>query len=146
MPKGEGNLKKVMLKAFLRTLQTMRDLSPTVWDTLLVKALSPEADNVQKQTQTCAEKVRQEGRGHTRGPPFVWAHLGLIKAVPQRGNAVGARTAQGIAACWARLEPLQPAQICDEVSFCRLDRTYKADVKRITPNIVSPELQFPSFS
>ena len=33
----------------------------TVWDTLLVKASSPEADSMQKQMQ------RQEGRGHTRG-------------------------------------------------------------------------------
>ena len=30
-------------------------------------------------------------------------------------------------------------QICDEVRFCRLDKTYKADIKRITLNIVSPE-------
>ena len=26
---------------------------------------NPEADNMQKQTQTCAENVRQEGKGHT---------------------------------------------------------------------------------
>ena len=39
----------------------------------------------------------------------------------------------------ARLEPLLPTQICDEVRFCRLDKTYKADVKRVTLNIVSPE-------
>ena len=30
-------------------------------------------------------------------------------------------------------------QICDEVRFCRLDKTYKADIKRVTLNIVSPE-------
>ena len=33
-------------------------------------------------------------------------------------------------------------QICDEVRFCRLDKTYKADIKRITLNIVSPEKRF----
>ena len=44
----------------------MRDLSSTVWDTLLIKASSSEADNKPKWTQTCAEKVRQEGRGHSR--------------------------------------------------------------------------------
>ena len=43
----------------------MRDLSSTVWDTLLIKASSLEADNMQKQTQTYAEKVRQEARGQT---------------------------------------------------------------------------------
>ena len=49
-----------MLKAILKTHQTMRDLSSTVWDTLLIKASSPEADNMQKQMQTYAEQVRQE--------------------------------------------------------------------------------------
>ena len=62
-----------MLKAILETHQTMRDLSSAGWDTLLIKASSPDADNVQKLTQTCAAKVRQEEKGHTRGPPFVWA-------------------------------------------------------------------------
>ena len=90
--------------------QTTRELTSTVWDTLLVKASSPEADNVQKQTQTYAEKERQEGRGHTRGPPFVWAYLGLVKSLHQRGTTVGARTAQGVARYWAQLEPLSPAQ------------------------------------
>ena len=143
-PKGDGkveqkSLNKIMLKAILKTHQTMRDLSSTVWDTLLIKASSPEADIMQKQTQIYAEKVRQEGRGHTRGPPFVWAYLGLVKSLQQRGNAVGARTAQGMATHWARLEPLSPMQICDEVRCCRLDKTYKADIKRVTLNIVSPE-------
>ena len=54
-------------------------------------------------------------------------------------NEVGTRTAQGIASCWARLEPLLPNQICGRVRFCGLDKTYTADVKRITLNIVSPE-------
>ena len=110
-----------------------------MWDTLLIKASSPEADNMQKQTQIHTEKVRQEGRGHTRGPPFVWAHLGLVRPLHQRCNAVGARTAQGTATYWARLEPLSPMQICDEVRFCRLDKTYKADIKRVTLYMVSRE-------
>ena len=104
--KGEGKVaeqksfNKIMLKAILKTHQTMRDLSSTVWDTLLIKATSPEAHNMQKQTQTFAEKVRQEEKGHTRGPPFVWCgHTWAlsIKSLQQRSNAVGARTAQGIA-------------------------------------------------
>ena len=49
------------------------------------------------------------------------------------------RTAQGLSTYWARLELLLPNQICDEVRFCSLDKTYKADIKRITLNIVSPQ-------
>ena len=95
-----------MLKVILKTHQTMRDLSSTVWDTLLIKASSPEADSMQKETQTFAEKVRQEGRGHTRGLPFVWAYLDLIKSLQQRGNTVGTRTAQGLSTYWALSETL----------------------------------------
>ena len=62
-----------------------------------------------------------------------------IKSLQLRGNTVGTRTAQGSTTYWARLEPLLPNQIFDEVRFCRLDKTYKADIKRITLNIVSPE-------
>ena len=63
-PKADGKLEqkspnKIMLKAILETRQTMRDLSST--------GQFPD----QKQTQTYAEKVRQEERGHTRGTPFV---------------------------------------------------------------------------
>ena len=52
---------------------------------------------------------------------------------------MGTRTAQGIVSHWARLEHRLPTQMCDEVRFCRLDIKYKADVKKITLNIVSPE-------
>ena len=52
---------------------------------------------------------------------------------------MGTRTAQGTATYWARLEPLSLNQMYDEVRFCRLDKTYKADIKRITLNIVFPE-------
>ena len=141
-PKGDGkveqkSLNKIMLKAILKTHQTMRDLYSTVWDTLLIKAESSEADNMQKQTKNYAEKVRQEERGHTRGPPFVWAYQGLVKSLQQRGNAVGARNGTAHGDFSARLEPPSPMQICDEVRFCRLDKTYKADIKRVTLNIPS---------
>ena len=89
-PKVDGKVEqkshnKIMLKAILKTHQTMRDLSLTVWVwyTLLIKPSSSEAHSMQKQTRTYAEKVRQEGRGHTREPPFVWAYLGLIKSLQQ---------------------------------------------------------------
>ena len=49
------------------------------------------------------------------------------------------RTAQGHSTYWDRLVFLLPNQICDEVRLCRLHKTYKADVKRIKLNIVSPE-------
>ena len=46
---------------------------------------------------------------------------------------------QSIGSDWARMVLLSPMEICDEVRFCRLDKTYKADHKRITLNIVDAE-------
>ena len=59
---------------------------------LLVKASSTEAES--KQTQTCAERVRQEGRRHTRGPIRV-GFPGSDQASSGEGYEVGTRTAHG---------------------------------------------------
>ena len=77
------------------------------------------------------------GRGartHTR-PTLRVGISGPGKSLQQMGNAVGARMAQGMATYWTRLGTAYATR-CDS---CRLDKTYKADIKRITLNIVSPE-------
>ena len=63
-----------------RRIRRMRDLSTTVWDTLLIKASSSKRDNMQKQTLTYAEKVRQEDAGTNEGHPssgLTWAWSSL---------------------------------------------------------------------
>ena len=117
-----------MLKAILKTHQAMRDLSSTVCDTLLIKASATKQATCKNRRRPTERKVRQEGQGHTRERPFVWAYLGLIKSLQQRCNTVGTGTAQGPSTYWARLESLLLNQIYDEVRFCRLDMTYEADV------------------
>ena len=56
---------------------------------------------------------------------------------------MGTRTAQGLTAHRARLDPLLPRSDSanTEVRFCKLDKRYKAEVKRITLNIVSLVLE-----
>ena len=76
----QQSLNKIMLKAILKTHQKMRDLSSTVWCTLLIKA----------SRKTCGKRVR----GHTRGSLVVWAYLDLIKAPQQRDNTGSTRRAQ----------------------------------------------------
>ena len=87
---------------------------------------------MQKQTQTFAEKLRQEEQGHTRGH-----HSSGLTRVSSSLFSKGATQ-------WARGQckasratgpdwnPVGRPKILDEVRFCRLDTTYKADVKRIT--------------
>ena len=57
----QKSLNKIMLKAVLKTHQTMRDCSSKVCDIQLIKASSPEADIMQKQTQICAERYGKRG-------------------------------------------------------------------------------------
>ena len=66
----EKSLNKLILKAISKSHQTMQDLSSTVWDTLLGKESSPEAEAMRKQTRSYAEVVR----------PFVLAFLGMMKS------------------------------------------------------------------
>ena len=101
----------------------MRDLSWTVWDIPLIKASSPEAGSMQKQTQTYVEKVRQEGRGQ---------HEDHIRVVISGLDEVSSAEGQH------GRNPL-----CRTKSATRFDSagwtTYKADIKRTTLNIVSLE-------
>ena len=66
----QKSLNTIILKAILNTHQTMRDPSSTVWETLLVKAPSPEAESFQKKTQTFSERYGKRDEA-TRGPDQV---------------------------------------------------------------------------
>ena len=95
-PKGEGKVEqKSCSRLFSGRTRRCGTCPRRFGYTAGESASSPEADNMRKQTQTKAEKVRQEKRGQTRGPPFVWVCWRLIKSLQQRSNAVGAQTAQG---------------------------------------------------
>ena len=73
----------------------MRDLSSTVWDTLLIKASSPEANNMQKQTQNYAEKVAARGaRTHTR-PTLRVGISGPGQVSPAEGQRSGSENGTG---------------------------------------------------
>ena len=50
-----------MLKAILKMHQTTRELTSTVWDTLLINASSPEADNMQKADANISGKGAERG-------------------------------------------------------------------------------------
>ena len=91
----QKSLNKILLKAILKTHQTMRDLSSTVWDTLLIKASSPVADNMQKQTQTYAEKVRQESERTYTKPTIRVGILGLGQVSPAEGQRSGREISTG---------------------------------------------------
>ena len=93
--------------------------------------------------ETTDTDLRRKGAARgVRAHPRTTIRVGIsgsdqvFSAEGQHGRT---RMAQGLSTCWARLEPLLPNQISDKVGNCRLDKTYKADIKRITLNIVSPE-------
>ena len=84
-------------------------------------------------------RVAPQNVGPVVDPSFRVGVSGHDQAPSGKEERVGARTAQSIASYCVRLELFLPMQICDEVRFCRLDKTHTADVKRVTLNIVDPE-------
>ena len=70
----QKSLNKILLKAILKTHQTMRDVSSTVWDTLLIMASSPEADTIQKTDADLRRKGAARGAmTHPRASGHTWA-------------------------------------------------------------------------
>ena len=57
-----------------------------------------------EQTTNYAAAVKREGKGHKQGPPHIWAAGGLLKALKERGEAVGAATAVRIQEIWDEVE------------------------------------------
>ena len=91
------------------------------------------AENRRRPTQKRCGKRSEDTR-----PPFVWAYLGLIKSPQQRAT----RSARERHKAYRRTGP-DWNPFCRTKSATRFDSagwtTYKADIKRITLNIVPPE-------
>ena len=128
-PKGDGkveqkSLNKIVLKANPRhASDDARPIFDGVGHSVDQSVERLEADNMQKQTQTYAEKVPQGGtRAQTR-PTLRLGLRGLGQVSPAQGQRSGNENGTvGTATNWARLEPLSPTQTCNEVRFCRLDQ------------------------
>ena len=91
---------------------------------------STEHDVVREQTRRYKEGVQAAGKGHTLGPPQIWAWRGLIAGLQKQGAAVGAANAATLTGYLKQLDGVDTK--CDHARFCRVDRTYQSEQARIT--------------
>ena len=88
LPKAKGDgkvveqktLNKIMLNTILKTHQTMRDLSSTVWDTLLIKASAQRRTTCRSRRKLTQRKSDKIGRDthearHSCGHTWAWSSL-----------------------------------------------------------------------
>ena len=132
-------LVNMLMKLSLKGAQSLRDLGGAVFDTFTGSTTLAEAASMSQQTTVYAKKTKEAGRGHKFGPPNIWAAGGLIHSLMKRGAAVGAAYADQIKAIWEAWEKMDIPEKCEVIQFCRLDKMYRADSKRITLAIRNAE-------
>ena len=67
--------------------------------------------------------------------------MGLVQALLGRGDSVGAETAKAIKAHHEEVNPSSPEHLGELVRFCRLDKMYKEDQRRITFSVANPAIR-----
>ena len=88
--------------------------------------------SMREQMRRYNEGVQAAGKGHTLGPPQIWAWGGLIAGLQKQEAAVGAANAATLKGCLKQLDSMSMDPKCDDARFCRVDRTYQSEQARIT--------------
>ena len=101
----------IIIKQCLRTEQETRSLCGAVFDTIVMATEHDVVKSMREQTRRYSEGVQAAGKGHTLGPPQIWAWRGLIAGL-QNGTSMDTK--------------------CDHKRFCMVDRTYQSEQARIT--------------
>ena len=82
----------IIKQCLLRTEQETRSLCGAIFDTVIMATEHDVVNSMREQTRRYNEGVQATGKGHTLGPPRIWAWGGLI-AGQKQGAAVGAANA-----------------------------------------------------
>lgn len=134
----QGDHKKLMttmLKFTLQLGQSRRNVEGVLFDIILVRADSQEVIGMQDQTHTYGQKVKELGKGHGLGSPHVYAWMGLIAALNKRTGGITAEAAKALKEYADKLAQQTVTLLHDECRFCRVDKVYNPQLKRITLSV-----------
>ena len=106
-----------------------RSLCGALFDTIIMATEHDVVKSMREQTRLHNESVQTAGKGHTLGPPQIWAWGGLIAGLQKQGTAV---TLTGYL---RQLHSMSMDAKCDHARFCRVDRTYQSEQARITLSV-----------
>lgn len=138
---SQGKVMTTLVKQVLKLSQRERDISGTIFDTFLLPTDAVESTKMMEQTGAYGKAVADKGKSHDYGPPHIWAYGGLIAALLSRGPSVGAMNYQKLTEHMQRLETMTVDEKCDAIMYCRLDKTWVQEQRRITLAIRDPELR-----
>ena len=133
--KNTTQLMGIIIKQCLRTEQDTRSLSGAHFDTIIMATEHDVVKSMREQTRLYKEIVQTAGRGHTLGPPQIWAWGGLIAGLQKQGAAVGAANAVTLTRYLRQLDGMSMDAKCDHARFCRVNRTYQSEQARITLSV-----------
>ena len=128
---SQRKLMKVMIKQMLKLSQVMRDMEGTVFDTVIIKGNSAEAIGMQQQTKAYGDGVKAAGKAYQLGPPHIYAWGGLVAALVRKGPAIGQKNLDTLTVHLTSLEEANIEEKCEMVRFCRINKMYKEDLRRI---------------
>ena len=133
--KNTTQLMGIIIKQCLRTEQDTRSLCGALFDTIIMAKEHDVVKSMREQTRLYKENVQTAGKGHTLGPPQIWAWGGLIAGLQKQGAAVGAANAVTLTGYLRQLDGMSMDAKCDHARFCRVDRTYQSEQARITLSV-----------
>lgn len=130
---GLKQLMTALLKSQLSVQQQQRSMSSVLFDTLLVSADLSLIAAMQEQGRAYSEATASGQRD--LGPPHIYIYGGLLQALVQEGEKIGALNHATLVEHLKKYEDQPILEKAELVQWCRLDRTYRSDVKRITLSI-----------
>lgn len=133
-----------MFKALLQLQQQQRTVSGVLLDVFVIPAEAPEVEALNEQGRRYHELVQSTDpaqRALVEGPPHIYIYGSLLRALLERGDSIGAATAKFLRAHHAAYEEMVADDRCELVRVCRLDRTWKAETKKIQLHLTAPTVR-----
>ena len=89
----------------------------------VIKQEATEYKRPKEQLRAYSDQATAKGNGHGLGPPGVAAFTGLLQALSERGSAVRASNAAGVASFKQTRDDLEPERAFD-LPHCKLAKVY----------------------
>jgi hypothetical protein len=132
---GQRKFMALLLKQVLRLSQQGRDISSIVIDTFIIKAEEEEVKAMKLQ-MVAYNQLEDENKG----PPHLYAFAGLMIALLKRGESLGAKNLKDLQALKDDYDLLELEQRGEAVRFCRVDKMWRQDMKRLSISVSEPRV------
>ena len=135
---GLRALLSAMLKSSLSLQQRQRSLEGVIFDVVVVKTETKFVDMMQEQGRAFAHKV-EENRGKDEreevGPPHLFVFAALLAGLLEDEAKIGQANKDLIESYQSKFEIMDLQEGADQILYCRLERCYKQEFKKVVLSI-----------